>query len=53
MAAKCALLQDRELIRLVVDIAQLWTSALRRGCTIFRFGNGGSAEMRSTSRPSW
>ena len=43
IAAKCALLQDRELIRLVVDVAQLWTSALRGGCTIFLFGNGGSA----------
>jgi D-sedoheptulose 7-phosphate isomerase len=43
VAVKEALLRDRELIRLVAEVARDLAVALRRGHRAFLFGNGGSA----------
>jgi len=43
IAVKKALLEDGAIIRLVVEVGQCLTAALRDGRHLFLFGNGGSA----------
>jgi len=43
LAVKEALLRDRELVRLIAEVARDWAEALRIGHRAFVFGNGGSA----------